>query len=197
MTLQSNTYGTVRDVERMVADLVRSRAFSDGNGVWVGNSVVDSSDGVRLAISTDAAADIRFATEDDVIIATSPTRSEIIDSLNRAADMINSRLLSAGYVVPISLSEYPATHGWAKEVNAALVAARTLNTQPNSDRDLLQSEDEASTRSATFLGQARDFFAYIENGQLDAERASASIRRNLIGAYVDRDPIFTIGMLEL
>lgn len=127
------------------------------------------------------------------VAASDPSLAQVEEYINRASDYINARLQIAGYVAPISETNYSFTYSWASEVCAALVSSRILNSQPIKEADVgVGGEDEASSRSESFQGQVSDFFRAMDAGLLIAEKANPTVGRGSVGFPTARTPIFTI-----
>ena len=171
-SLNAETYGTVEDVERMVGDLARGGQFRNG---FAGTEAL---------------------TYADAYAGTNPSLDEVIRALNRGANMLNARLASYGYVVPVAVSN-TNVHGWAQEVNAALASARLLNAQPTRELDVgTGGEVTASSRAESFYSQVRDFLDAAANGELIAEKLSDAPSRRNTSSPALREPIFTLGMMS-
>ena len=101
-------------------------------------------------------------------VATSPSRSEVMDALNRAQATLDNTLLANDYVAPVTATSASAFE-WIKEVNAALVAARLLNALPIREQDNFSDGSNSLTRrTQTYENQVNAWIRAVENGRFSA-----------------------------
>ena len=104
---------------------------------------------------------------------TNPTRSEVMTSMERAADQLNAILTDAYYIIPVATSDAEA-HSWIVEVNAALTSARSLGVLPIRERENVRGErGELDSRISLYQGQVTDWITAVKKGNFPATRNQA------------------------
>ena len=130
---------------------------------------------------------------DNRTMATSPSRSEVEAGLERAQGTLDNLLEVNGYAAPVTSQSQSALE-WIKEVNAALVAARLLNTLPIREQDnFSDGSDSLTRRTQTYENQVNAWIRAIENGRFSSTRAASVSTVSFQAPARSREITFELG----